>query len=77
MRGESDSHERSLWGKQGMWQVALPRRRGLCLRMDGQALHFHREQSKWEIAMRHEDLAQAGGRSSLSVKMDLDNGTSY
>lgn len=32
---------------------------------------------KVETAMRQEDLAQAGGRSSLSVRRDLDNRASY
>lgn len=38
---------------------------------------FPRRTEQVETAMRQEDLAQARGRSSLSVKRDLDNGTSY
>ena len=30
-----------------------------------------------ESAVRQADLGQARGRSSLSVRRDLDNGTSY
>ena len=77
MRGDSNGYERSLWGKQGMRQVALPRRRGPCLRDGWPSTPFPSRTEQVETAMRQEDLAQARGRSSLSVRRELDNGTSY